>query len=66
MNVTISTMNSDTDNVKELQLPPVKPRLLQGSTLPVPIMFAVVRKYTRRSKTVAGSYADTLIVQKIK
>ena len=59
-------MNSDTDNVKELQLPPVKLRLPQESTVPVSIMIAVMREYNRWSKIVVHSYADTLNVKKTK
>ena len=57
-------MNSDKDNMKGLQSPPVKPRLPQGSTVPVPVMFAIMREYIRRSKIVVYSYMDILIFKK--
>ena len=64
--VTLSVMYSDTDNMKGLQLPPVKPRLPKGSTVPVPVMFAAMREYIRRSKIVIYSYTDISIVKKTK
>ena len=64
--MTLSVLNSETDNMKGLQLPPVKPRLPQGSTVPVPVMFAAMREYIRRSKIVVYSYTDISIVKKTK
>ena len=57
-------MNSETDNMKGLQLPPVKPKLPQGSTVPLPVMFAAMREYNCWSKIVIYSYTDILIVKK--